>query len=459
MAANNGVYLLDGSYRLLDFNGDLITTANPLPVIVGGSGASSTQVQGTAADGAAAVGNPVQIGGVDGSANAQSLLTDTSGRLTVIGSKTNNNAAIDGANIGVLSALANAANPSWTEGNQVALSVALDGKLRTVAPVSSTSGTITGNGQTVTLSGVAGYGFVIFQITGVWTATLQHEFSLDGTNFDQAQVVTGGGGSAWVTSSTTNRHGIFALDGAGSFRLRASAFTSGTATVTISAFLCGQKDYITAGNITADATAASGILGAAPIIFNAAGSWDRIRGFVAGDGIATGVLGVGIMAKTSGANTASMIQTAQSFADGGNGSREISVAGINYNEASFDKIRNNTDVTGLASGARTTTQTITGKNYNGKGIFVVVDMTAIGAGATWTVTIDNKDGVSGKFYTVLTGAAIAGNSTNTYRVYPGLTAVANLTVNDVITRDYRVVITVGGTAASSTFSVGIQTQL
>jgi len=45
------------------------------------TGASATQVQGTAADAAAAVGNPVQIGGVDGSGNAQRVLTDTTGAV------------------------------------------------------------------------------------------------------------------------------------------------------------------------------------------------------------------------------------------------------------------------------------------------------------------------------------------------------------------------------------------
>ena len=38
MAANDGAYYLDGSYRLVDFNGQLITAANPLPVTITGSG-------------------------------------------------------------------------------------------------------------------------------------------------------------------------------------------------------------------------------------------------------------------------------------------------------------------------------------------------------------------------------------------------------------------------------------
>lgn len=47
-------------------------------VIGGATGTGSSQVQGTAADGAAPVGNPVLIGGSDGT-NAQTLLTDSNG--------------------------------------------------------------------------------------------------------------------------------------------------------------------------------------------------------------------------------------------------------------------------------------------------------------------------------------------------------------------------------------------
>lgn len=64
---------------------ELGVAANPLVVSISGSGAAATQVEGTAADGAAATGNPVQIGGVDGSGNAQAVLTDTSGRQQVVG--------------------------------------------------------------------------------------------------------------------------------------------------------------------------------------------------------------------------------------------------------------------------------------------------------------------------------------------------------------------------------------
>jgi hypothetical protein len=52
-------------------------------VQIDGSGTSATQVQGTAADGAAAVGSPVLVAGKDGSGNAQAISTDTNGRPNV----------------------------------------------------------------------------------------------------------------------------------------------------------------------------------------------------------------------------------------------------------------------------------------------------------------------------------------------------------------------------------------
>lgn len=55
-----------------------------------------------------------------------------SGTQTAAGAKTNNNAAPGATNVGALVALANAAPPSWTEGNLVLASVDLGGSLRTL---------------------------------------------------------------------------------------------------------------------------------------------------------------------------------------------------------------------------------------------------------------------------------------------------------------------------------------
>lgn len=107
----------------------------------------------------------------------------------------------------------------------------------------------------------------------------------------------------------------------------------------------------------------------------------------------------------------------------------------------------------LASGARTTTQTSADlTNATGRGIVVIMDATTVTAGASLVVTIDAKDPASGKYYNLLTGAAIVAVSTNVYRIYPGLAAVAG-TVSDVLPRTFRIVVTPADNK-SVTYSVG-----
>jgi hypothetical protein len=62
------------------------SNVNPFPVTpVAPSGASANQVQGTATDGAAAVGKPLPIAGVDTDGNIQTIFTDAAG-IPIIGS-------------------------------------------------------------------------------------------------------------------------------------------------------------------------------------------------------------------------------------------------------------------------------------------------------------------------------------------------------------------------------------
>lgn len=132
----------------------------------------------------------------------------------------------------------------------------------------------------------------------------------------------------------------------------------------------------------------------------------------------------------------------------------LQIANGLYNGATHDQMRGNLDnIVVLASAARTTTQTQADQtNYNHRGIIAVLDMTLVGTGSV-TLEIDGKDPVSGKYYAILTGVAVTTNSTNIYRVYPGLTAVANATVNDVLPRTWRVKVTANN-ANSATYSVG-----
>ena len=87
--------------------------------------------------GSTAPSTALQVAGTDGT-DLRVLSTDTSGRQAVIGSLTNNNAAPAATEIGVLPALANAAAPTWTEGDQVLESVDLAGNQRVVLNAETT---------------------------------------------------------------------------------------------------------------------------------------------------------------------------------------------------------------------------------------------------------------------------------------------------------------------------------
>lgn len=111
------------------------------------------------------------------------------------------------------------------------------------------------------------------------------------------------------------------------------------------------------------------------------------------------------------------------------------------------------ETTLLASAARTTTQTgsdIT--NYFGRTLTVVLDMTTVGTGSV-TLTIEGKDSASGKYYTILAGAAVTTNSTNRYRVGPTLAAAANSVAQDYLPRVFRITVTANN-ANAATYSVG-----
>jgi hypothetical protein len=87
-------------------------------------------------------------------------------------------------------------------------------------------------------------------------------------------------------------------------------------------------------------------------------------------------------------------------------------------------------------------------------VVVTVDVTAIsGTTPTFTVTIQGKDEISGKYYDILATTALNATGTVVLRVYPGLTASANVTVNDVLPRMWRVKYVTGGTTPNVTATI------
>lgn len=156
-----------------------------------------------------------------------------------------------------------------------------------------------------------------------------------------------------------------------------------------------------------------------------------------------------------GAGSASGVDAQVSSSDGQNATATGVLAlsrGQSFNGSTWDRQRNNTDITVLASAARTTTTNSSDlTNYNGRGLHVVLDVTNAGTGSI-TITISGKDALGGLYYTLLTGAAVTTNSTNVYKIFPGATAVANAAANDILPRTWRVTVT-HNNANSITYSV------
>lgn len=109
-------------------------------------------------------------------------------------------------------------------------------------------------------------------------------------------------------------------------------------------------------------------------------------------------------------------------------------------------------ITILPSLSRTTT-TLGSPNLNleGKGLAVVVDVTTAGTGSI-TITVKGYDPVSAKSYNILVSAAITTNSVTVLKIYPGLTAAANLVANDFVPSSFIVDVT-HNNANAITYSV------
>jgi len=116
----------------------------------------------------------------------------------------------------------------------------------------------------------------------------------------------------------------------------------------------------------------------------------------------------------------------------------------------------NQALTVFASAARTASVNSADlKNRSARGLHLIIDMTVEPGADTVTFTIEGKDPLSGKYYTILVSAALTAVATTVLKVYPGLTVAANLVASDVLPADWRVRATHSG-VTTTTYSVGAQ---
>jgi hypothetical protein len=363
-----------------------------------------------------------------------------------------------------------------------------------------------------------GIATVMVQLTGTFTATVLFEVNVDQGSSPtwvavNAQDVSTG---AQVASATAT--GIYRVDVSGyrEFRVHCSAFTSGPIVVSMNGSVATSAPGLASGsgggavvdtelpaavslgsNIStptapfvgaasygfdganwdptntfpgsSDARSASTITGLNSQSFGYAfngTTWDRVRGNTAAQyaqgAIAAGSAASGanptVIAGQNGSGNVTMPHAIASNADG----QSATLVGIvgtgfgwDFNGTTWDRHRNRQEVTAYASAARTTAQTGSDiPTYNLNGATIVLDVTAITATPVLTLTIQGKDSLSGKYYDILTGAAVSTVSTNVYKIALGVTVAANVAVSQPLPAIIRVNIAVAD-ADSATYSVGV----
>lgn len=138
----------------------------------------------------------------------------------------------------------------------------------------------------------------------------------------------------------------------------------------------------------------------------------------------------------------------------GSGMVQVLAGALLFNGSTWDRQRGNLDnVSLISASAATATQNGTDQtNYNHRGVIVVYDATAVTGSGSFTIAIQGKDPVSGKYYALLTGTARSTTGTDVLTVYPGITAAANTAASMVLPRTWRVVATYNS-GTNQTFTV------
>lgn len=124
-------------------------------------------------------------------------------------------------------------------------------------------------------------------------------------------------------------------------------------------------------------------------------------------------------------------------------------------------ITRNTSRTVLASAARNPSgNSAEQENIVSRGVKLHLDITSVtGTAPTLDVKLQAKDPVSGSWVDIA-GAAFAQKTAtgiDTLTVYPGILVAANVSISDVLPKEWRAAYTIGGTATPTfTFSLGAQ---
>jgi len=211
-------------------------------------------------------------------------------------------------------------------------------------------------------------------------------------------------------------------------------------------------NYYIERSATADAMPGANIVAESGVVWNGT-TFDRMREATADALAVTGIAAEAAMIWNGTTFDRLREATADGLAATGVASENVAT----YNGTTFDRLRGNVDtaalvtLTAAATGGNSTDQT----NYNGRGLKLVVNATAVtGTTPVLTVTVQGKDAASGAYYNILTSANITATGATVLTVYPGAATTANVSLPDVLPRTWRVLYTVTGTTPAFTATIG-----
>lgn len=280
---------------------------------------------------------------------------------------------------------------------------------------SQVDGTITANGQTVQIATDAGCIVTIF-VYGAGHAGVNLTVEVSPNNVNWFPVAAQNAATGAILASgatgviTTNGSAMYhvASQASAYVRVRATAWTSGTLSVVLRSLAVGGPMVVTSvssGTIIVDSELS-----------------------------ASAALADGMANPTTAPVGAEL---------------------LGFNGASWDRFRNNANVTVDTSSAKAATGNgATAVNFNAAGAKVFVHVTAV-SGTTPTMVVKLQESHNGTDWVDIPGAntvSITANGVYVLTLYPGVPAVANQSIPLPLPRTWRCVWTIGGTTPSFTFS-------
>jgi len=145
---------------------------------------------------------------------------------------------------------------------------------------------------------------------------------------------------------------------------------------------------------------------------------------------------------------------------GGGYGEQVSAFNAAWGGTYWERWRNNTEVTVLASATRTASGNSADQtNYNARGIILFINVTAVsGTSPTLEVRLQVKDPISGSYINYAASVQITTTGDYLTVCYPAATREYDATKIDAwdlpLPRTWRVNYAIGGTNPSFTFSVG-----